>query len=120
MDDDVDANSTVSEDMLEDEEKGKKHFLFYSDSSKVYTYNPAVNSSVVTLVSGLKNVQNIAVDEKRKYLFVSELDNGVATVKKYEMYVNFTDALKPVIGVNASIAVVTVYTGKDVTGLSID
>jgi hypothetical protein len=57
---------TVSEDALEDEEKGKKHFLFYADSSNVYTYDPVVNSTIVTLVSGLSNVKNIAVDEKRK------------------------------------------------------
>lgn len=53
-------------------------------------------------------------------MFISELHNGVGTVKKYQLSVNFTDALKPVIALNATIPVVTVYTGKEITGLTVD
>ena len=51
---------------------------------------------------------------------MSELNAGVATVKQYLLVVNFTDALKPVVGLNTTVAAAIVYTGKEITGLSID
>ena len=106
---------------MKDEEKGRKHYLFYSDANNVYAYDPVLNTSVVTLVTGLISIRDIVVDLRKKWLFVNDFNatSGVGTVHRYTLVTNFTNILKPTLSINSTLTTV-VYTGKEVTGISVD
>ena len=87
--------------------------MFYSDATNVYAYDPVLSTSVITLVSGLISIRDIVVDHKKKWLFVNDYNStsGVGTVHRYTLVTNFTNILKPVLSLNATLNKV-VYTGK--------
>ena len=71
--------------------------MVFADETSIYVFDPVINSTIKTLVHGLTNPSSLAVDPKRKYIFVSDndLDGNTGQVIRYLIKVNVTNATHP-------------------------
>lgn len=71
----------VSEQARQDEEVGLFHFMIVAGDKGVYSYDPVCNTTMIPIITGLKNPTSVVVDPENKFLFVSDVDAG--TNKSY-------------------------------------
>jgi DNA-binding beta-propeller fold protein YncE len=48
--------------------------MVVADDTSIYVYDPVLNTSIKSIIHGLTNPSSIAVDPKRKYIFVADND----------------------------------------------
>lgn len=90
----------------EEEDEGIHHIIALADATNVYWYDPITRSKPQILLANQVNVNGIAVDGQRKYLFISQIDaaNAKGTVSKYKLFTNFTNTTNPVVNVDTKEA----------------
>jgi len=54
------------------EKRGLTHWAMYTDGKAIYSWDIVVNSKVRKMLSGLKSVSSLVVDNQRGYLFIVE------------------------------------------------
>lgn len=89
----------------------RRAFIFLSDKSSVYAFNPLTNFTA-TVVTGLKGITAISVDRIREYLYVADYDSLTSTgsVYKYQLKLNITNATIISLTINTT-ETTTLYTG---------
>lgn len=93
--------------------------MFLANSSTVFAWDPVLNTSLNALITNQKSISAIALDYARLYLYVSDYDGSAATVNRYQLVTNYSDATNPKVSVNSSLTK-QIYKGKNVNGLEVD
>ncbi|CDW79423.1 UNKNOWN [Stylonychia lemnae] len=120
---DVDKDLTVSDDVVKSVEEGKFAFFLVSDKTSVYAYDPITGMKIQTIVKGLVNIADVAIDKDRNYLFVADQvalgTPNKAVVMKYHLGVDAKNRSNVIISVLPN-QTYQVYSGERITGLAVD
>jgi hypothetical protein len=89
-----------------------------ADDSNVYWYDLIKRSAPKILIKGTAHVNGIAVDGKRKLVFVNQNDDATDTgiVTQYKLFTNFTNIDNPII-IDPKVTPQVVYNGGTINGL---
>lgn len=106
---------------MKEEEKGIYHIILFSDFYSVYAFDPVRKSPIRRIIPGKININALAVDSKRKYLFINEYDRSAYSSKismyKYSIDVNDTEDPNLIINFeNVTVA----YRGGLISAISVD
>lgn len=90
-----------------------------ADATTVYWYDPVKRTPAKILLQS-PNVNYIAVDGQRKFVFLAQNTGATGVVTKYKLFTNFTNATDPIVNIDIKEAPVVAYTGGSIHGMQVN
>jgi hypothetical protein len=106
---------------MDDEDGETYHIIIFADKNSIYFYDPLVDTPTVkTLAIGFKDIQHLASNNRRDFLFIDDYDKDEdkSIIYRYALLWNFTDPEEPIIYFNRTSRV-RQYSGEKVSGMCI-
>ena len=107
--------------VYDDEEGLEFHFIVFATNTSIFFYDPLVdNPTVRTLALGFRNIQHLATNNRRDFLFIIDYNaiEDKSIIYRYALLWNLTNAEDPIIFLNRTSRV-RQYSGDPVSGVCV-